>query len=651
MDYSWISVDELKHKLARILRARHPDEVTDLVVSIEGDTIILSGEVASEGCRGDAKRQLLAFDGVFKVANRLEVAAFLEGASDFSDEEDYFDRVAREQAAPSDGHGGRPRSKIRWHRESAEPESDDRESNTGGGRGRIEGPGIEYASYDRHEEPESVEVRRYPMVEKSGKITPGAAVTVTVDLTTDSDGRESQIDIGSFPADWTEIEVSVQIIGDWLQTVRPQTASITLRRDGPATPARFVCIVSKDYMQGAPAVLQVFYLHGTRICGSISRNLADYNVPKDDAAVQGQVLPASSVAAPAVANAVTVVPDAPGPALAVMIAGAEGEQQWMWKAYRPSGYFTGSGKVELGGTAKTFADTLLASCPHLPADSFRRTMRGIGETIWKKAPDGFRKEYLACRHELGNDFPIQFNSDDPHVPWEMMKPDVDGGAVDHLYIEHPVARWPLNAKGALRSSFMVGDILSFVPDYPVQKLVSGAEESAWICSTLGGVRMEPTREAFLDLLDGKHVNRVRMIHFAGHGRADSGSNDGGIELQDGPVGLMEVNQSSIRIGDRDGPLIVLNACEASAGAEMLGMNTGWGSAVAATGFGGLIAPLWAVQDAMAFTMAKDSLPQLVSGSVTLGAAVRDARRKNAETSVAVLAYLTHGDVMARFATS
>ncbi|MCR5870350.1 MULTISPECIES: CHAT domain-containing protein [unclassified Sphingomonas] len=521
----------------------------------------------------------------------------------------------------------------------------------GGGSGRIEGPGVEYASYDGDEELDPVEVNRYPIVESSGEPSAGAVLDVTVDLTTDANGGERLINVGSFAADWTEIELSVQIVGDWLKAVTPLTGSITLRRDGPTTPATFTCTVSPDYVRGTPAVLQVYYLHGTRICGSTRRDLAAADAPRKATDAEEQAKPAQPKAPPAAASVVTVAPDASGPALVVMIAGVEGQQQWVWKTYGPDGYRTGSGTVQLGGTAKTFADTLLASCPDLPVESFRRTMRGIGETIWRKAPDGFRDAYLRCRQVLGGDFPIQFSSDDPHVPWEMMKPDIDGGKVDHLYIEHPVARWPLNTNGALRPTFLPGDILSFVPDYPVQKLASAAAESAWICSTLGAIRMDPTRDAFLDLLDGKHPRPVQMIHFAGHGMADTGSNDGGIELQDAPVGLMEVNQSSVQIGHRDGPLIVLNACEASAGAEMLGMNTGWGAMVPATGFGGLIAPLWAVQDAMAFQMAQDTLPQLVSGRVTLGAAVRDARWKNADASVAALAYLTHGDVMARFATS
>ncbi|GEM_PF-2023022 len=648
MDYGWTSVGELEHKLAEILLARYPGEVTELDVSIEGDTVVLSGEVASEACRGDAKRQLLAFDGVFKVSNRLEVAAFLEAASDSSTEDDYFDKRPSKQGVRSDGDGDRPSTGGR-RRKSFNPVWD--EVYKGSGSGRIEGPGVEYASYDGDDEPNSVEVSRYPTIESSGELSSGAVIDVTVGLTTDSNGRENPIDVGSFAADWTEIELSVQIVGDWLKSVTPETGSITLRRDGPTTAARFACTVSPNYVLGSPAVLQVYYLHGTRICGSTLRDLAVHEAPQKGADAEERAKPEPPRAAPAAAGVVTVVPDASGPALVVMIAGVDGEQQWIWKRYGPDGYRTGSGTVQLGCTAKAFADTLLASCPDLPADSFRRMMRGIGEAIWRKAPDGFRDAYLGCRKALGRDFPIQFSSDDPHVPWEMMKPDVDGGTVDHLYIEHPVARWPLNTSGALRPTFIAGDILSFVPDYPLQKLASAAEESVWICSTLGGIRMAPTRSAFLDLLDGKHSDPVRLIHFAGHGMADTGSNDGGIELQDATVGLMEVYQSSTQIGHRDGPLIVLNACEASAGAEMLGMNTGWGAAVAATGFGGLIAPLWAVQDAIAFQMAQDSLPQLLSGRATLGAAVRDARRKNAETSVAALAYLTHGDVMARFATS
>lgn len=68
----------------------HGVYVTDLRVALDGDTLVLRGEVASEACRGDAKRLSLAFDGVFKVRNELVVAAFLEAASDAEDMDNFF---------------------------------------------------------------------------------------------------------------------------------------------------------------------------------------------------------------------------------------------------------------------------------------------------------------------------------------------------------------------------------------------------------------------------------------------------------------------------------------------------------------------------------------------------------------------------------
>ena len=82
MSYRWSSIEELRAALVGLLESRHSGLVTDLRLEADGDTIVLSGEVASEACRSDAKRLALAFDGIFKVRNKLVVAAFLEAASD-----------------------------------------------------------------------------------------------------------------------------------------------------------------------------------------------------------------------------------------------------------------------------------------------------------------------------------------------------------------------------------------------------------------------------------------------------------------------------------------------------------------------------------------------------------------------------------------
>lgn len=656
MDYFWKSLAELKKKLCQLLSDRYPGQVTELDVLLEGDTLLLKGEVASESCRGDAKRIALAFEGVLKVHNLLEVAAFLEPASDSSYEDDFFGFDSQEKnARPANDEPIVPeimRRDTKWP-STHSPETEKRLNVARG----MESHSADYVSVGSSPAPASVEITRCPTINSIGEIAPGKTFDLVIGLEKQPQSDEKLISLGRFPSNWSVIEISVQVVADWLQSVESKLSSIVLTPNQPAQPARFTCVVSNDYVPGSSAVVMIYFLHGTRVCGHVTRDLVIVDTTTTPSSgpygSEETVLPATRLGpSTRPASMIKVVPDAVGPTLSVMISRIDDDHQhWTWKAFGPGGATAGSQPVSLGKSPKAFAESLLASCPDLPREEFRRRMGGIGELIWRAAPEKFRQCYAQSRSQLGKGFPIQFLTDDPFVPWEMMKPDIEEGRIDHLYIEHPVARWPLNGAGQHRSAFRAGAILSFVPDYPTQPLKAAAEESTWICSNLGATKMLPKRKAFLDVLDGFHGEPVRMIHFAGHGRADTGTNDGGIELQDGLVGIFDVYQSSVRIGSTDGPLVVLNACESSAGAEFLGINTGWGAAIAARNFGGLIAPLWAVQDSVAFTMTKDSLPQLVAGSATLGAALTAARAKNADEAVAAFAYLAHGDVMARFFTS
>ncbi|MDE0947328.1 MAG: CHAT domain-containing protein [Sphingobium sp.] len=204
----------------------------------------------------------------------------------------------------------------------------------------------------------------------------------------------------------------------------------------------------------------------------------------------------------------------------------------------------------------------------------------------------------------------------------------------------------------MRNSIPQGDVLSFVPDYNGPKALPSAKiEGAWVVSALGAQPMEATRSAFLGVLDGNSAGPVSLLHFAGHGCVDTGVMDGGIEFEDEIVNVQEVDNSSIVLGRRDGTLLVLNACETASAGKLLGMNTGWGAAIAAREFGGLIAPLWEVQDAVALLMVQATLPPLLDGRSTLGEALQQARNIHGDSSIAAFAYLAHGDVMARFTTS
>lgn len=623
MDYSWTTIPELRSRLIGMLEAEHAGLVTDLRVTSEGDTIVLKGEVASEGCRGDAKRFALAFDGIFKVRNELVVAAFLEPASD-PELDDFFEARQPDRGTARDG--GR-----------ASTEHADRGTSTSRSR-----PG---SAPDDPLVADPVEVTRHPVIEATGRLRPKERVDLIVDLSKDAHAGSEPIPLGKFPADWARIEIAVQVIAPWASETVAETAFVAIMADGTSEPARFRCLVSSEYVEGSSAQVHAVFLHGTRICGHIVRDLAA--VPAE---VEPEPIVRTRGTPPRASLEFGLMTDAIGPNVAVSILRiAERVQTWTWHAFVPGGIVNGTGQADLGGEEREFADGLLNSCPGLPLARFQRTLDGIGERLWDVAPTEFHTAYLDWRTRIGASFAIQFVTDDPYIPWEMMKPRIPGAR--HLFLEHPVARWPLSRAGRRRARFGKGDLLSFVPKYERHKALKFAiEEGEWICAELGGCAMPANAETFFGVLDGNHPSPVGMLHFAGHGREHSGVSEGGIEMEDGFVSVADVHQDRVVLGQRQGTLLVLNACETSASARLLGMNVGWGAAIADREFGGLIAPLWQVQDEAAFSMMRSALPSLLDGTQTLGEAVTGARLANSGASAAAYAYLAHGDVMARFAS-
>lgn len=116
-------------------------------------------------------------------------------------------------------------------------------------------------------------------------------------------------------------------------------------------------------------------------------------------------------------------------------------------------------------------------------------------------------------------------------------------------------------------------------------------------------------------------------------------------MTDGWVSSKEVH-SGVRLGMRDGTFVVLNACSAGTADETLGVVGGWPTRLATRGFGGVLAPIWAVQDEHASSVVLHQLDGLTKGR-PLGEAMRDARVCYRNASATPYAYLCHGDVMAR----
>lgn len=494
---------------------------------------------------------------------------------------------------------------------------------------------------------------RYPAVTPGAEASPGAAFNFEVDLAAAPDGMTEggAVELANLPAGWTEVTVDVEIFCDALifEDAAGKHGVVTVLPDGSSRPAVFRGRIRSDAVVGDVFKLTATFEQAGRHAGSAVRRIRI-----EPGAASGSTGPA---AVPPTGRGVELVRDVRSALLTVKIieGSVAGVLTWSLSTPRRSGPFkTGAWReqIDLKGDTSRFARELLQSCPNLrPGRKHVSMLRGIGERIWQVAPDCFKGLYAELRAEHGPSFPIQFVTDEPHVPWEMMHPDEEAGMpeADHLFMTHPVARWFGGSEGGMREGFGRGLIASFVPEYDDGSgLPAAVEEGRRLVSEFGAEAREATYEGFTGFLGEPLPNAcISILHFAGHAAPslDGADEREGLRMTDGWVSSKEVH-SGVRLGMRDGTFVVLNACSAGTADETLGVVGGWPTRLATRGFGGVLAPIWAVQDEHASSVVLHQLDGLTKGR-PLGEAMRDARVCYRNASATPYAYLCHGDVMAR----
>jgi hypothetical protein len=103
--------------------------------------------------------------------------------------------------------------------------------------------------------------------------------------------------------------------------------------------------------------------------------------------------------------------------------------------------------------------------------------------------------------------------------------------------------------------------------------------------------------------------------------------------------------SGVKLGKLYGTFVVLNACKTGVVQYQLGLASGWAASLTGRGFGGVLAPIWAVQDECASMVVRDYLNDFMGGT-PLGRAMLVARAARRQDSSTPYAYVAHGDVMA-----
>lgn len=369
-----------------------------------------------------------------------------------------------------------------------------------------------------------------------------------------------------------------------------------------------------------------------------------------------------------------LAPGAPPPDLLVRIERLD-DRSFRWSLLSPHRSFAAIPDADL--------TTYLGAMPHAFVrqhfEIFTSTALddALVKELWSKCnliysitPEGFRKAYwdlyLAAQQQ-GSRVKldtIQFVSDEPFIPWELMRVADDKRAPDLapeiLSIRHAVGRWLAGESSQLRQSLVVEEIAVFATDYATVARIT--RKLKWALEELKNLvqRFRATKHAVLtsEVLTFLEQGAAQLIHFSCHGKANAQETENAtLEMEDKELTAPLVYGPEARRGvGRQRPLVFLNACQAGTGGEVLGMVFGWPQAFVRMGATACVAPLWSVVDETAKDVAaafyeavlKDRGADPAAQPQTIGEALRVIRGQWREKkSLTYLGYVLYGDPTAR----
>lgn len=509
---------------------------------------------------------------------------------------------------------------------------------------------------------EGTDVVRYPSIEAHRTPQAGQWFSIAVDLLrerTDLETVGKEVRIASLPQDWGEIPIRVELLSTDLDC-SPGHGTIFVRRNAPSLPCTFTCKLTPGVAERGSIEVIATFTYKERFCG-LARKTIRTGPEEKPAPAAAATAEAGRVSESTTRGKVFIEVAAESPDLTVKIFHPEGSAQgcYAW-SLTPRQRFDGlpgrlDGSILLDSTAEAYARALFGRLADLTPGDHMPEFKGVGETLWERAPACFRETYWAMRDHHGPNFSIQFVSDDPYVPWELMRPVRQGDAANLLIVDHPVARWIAHYDGEMRNRLPIGRIVTIAPEYrsAANQLPEAQEEAKHLMSGFRALRVSGSKDAVRTfLLKGLADEPVALVHFAGHGVYGSTFADAShIVLEDGNLSVNEVGSSDVKLGEKDRPLVIFNACEVGAVGSVLGMVGGWAEAFTRRKFGGFFAPLWPVADEDAATVISELVDAVWSKSRPVGESLRAIREKHGDRSPTFLSYLYYGDVTAKVAKS
>lgn len=260
-----------------------------------------------------------------------------------------------------------------------------------------------------------------------------------------------------------------------------------------------------------------------------------------------------------------------------------------------------------------------------------RKLASLGRDLWRELfPSELRFAYRDIRSRVRTWMIV---SDEPWIPWELIKPYDDSRPDDiidddFLAFGFELTRWMAGDR-APAQRIMVRSLAVLLTSADLPHAAAERGLLAELTRSHSGLTdTTPILTSSGDLLTFLETAPADLLHVIGHGvHASPQSEEAGLPFRDGSV-LRPVDLEgplATRLS-RARPLVFLNACWAGRQGWSLARLGGWAARwVDVCGCGAFVAPLWPVRDEAALAFSQAFYSALARGK-TLGQAACEARR-------------------------
>lgn len=274
---------------------------------------------------------------------------------------------------------------------------------------------------------------------------------------------------------------------------------------------------------------------------------------------------------------------------------------------------------ELGRSVANLSD--LAEEGEEGQENAREQLADLAVNLFQKLPQKLRELLWSQQGEIET---MQILSDEPYIPWELLKLQGEGGEEGPFLCEvFAVTRWLRE----FRQTVFTFPLQRFAFVLSPDDLPSAQAERDDLSALFGKERVTEIEPSLTRVKHALKFGFYDGWHFIGHGSARTQDPDRmGFELAE-QVRLTPANLVSAKANlNRLQPLIFLNGCDTGRGGFSLTGLGGWTQKSLEAGAGAFIGTLWPVRDKKARAFAHTFYQHFLDGE-PIGQAVQQARLK------------------------